>query len=204
MRYLQVSAQPHTKAARAERTVGSVVRVAVTAVYLDLVWLLACLPILTAPAATVGLLQVVGEWRRSGERPTARALVRASRAHLAPASALGGLFLAVGLVLTADLYAIGRMGEERRIWVVAWLAVVVVASMLLLFAPAAVAEGGTGIRPALSTAMRATAGHPWCAAAGVVCVAVAVAVTVLFPVLGLVTGVATAAAVESLWQRTRA
>lgn len=196
-----MSVHTQATATRVEKAVGSIVRVAVTAVYLELVWLLACLPVVTAPAATVSLLRVVAVWMRTGERPTARGLARVARAQLGPATVLGGGLLLVAVVLAGDLYAIGRMGADRRIWLVAWLFVAVVAAVLLLFVPAALADGVTSVRGALSTAARVALAHPLRAAAGVACVVVATALTVALPVLGLVTGVATAAAVESLWRR---
>ncbi len=196
--------RPALAVARLEGTVGALVRVVVTAVYINLVWLLLCLPVVTAPAASIGLLRVVGTWARTGQSPTARGLLRCARTRFAPATLLGCLALGVGLFLVADLYAIGRMGADRRIWLVVWLAVTSIVAVLVVFVPVALADTRTGVRAALSPGVRVTCAHPGRAVVGAACVTATATATVVFPVLALVTGVVTAAIVDRLWRGAKA
>lgn len=78
---------------------------------LNVLWLLCCLPAVTAPAATAAMFEVIRSRHRGEEHGgVVRGFLTAFRQYGARASAVGGLWCLLGLVLVADLVISRRMG----------------------------------------------------------------------------------------------
>lgn len=76
---------------------------------LSLLWLLGCLPLVTAPLATTALFEVVRQ-RRHGEEPAiGRAYLAAFRRYPRTALLTGYGWAGLGLVLAGDLVIVDRM-----------------------------------------------------------------------------------------------
>lgn len=183
---------------------GGVTRVAVTAVYLDMLWLLACLPVVTAPAATVSLLSAVRGWTVDAETPTAGAFFRELRRNFVSGLALAGVQVGVVAFLLLDLYAIGLMGPQRRFWLIAWLTVTVVFALVQVFGLPASAARKMGAWDAVLAAARTAVRHPLSAALAVCLVAVAAIASAAMPALLVVTAVTVAGGLDLLWRRAAA
>jgi uncharacterized membrane protein YesL len=89
--------------------------VALRYLWLDVLWLLSCLPVVTAPAATAALLGVTREWAQGDERP----VLPRFAAHLRRRSGLGllvGLSLTfLGALFAVNFTIVGSMDAGRRI-----------------------------------------------------------------------------------------
>ncbi|MBF8186146.1 YesL family protein [Nonomuraea sp. K274] len=131
------------------------IRVVVVAVYLNLLWLAACLPLVTAPAATAALVTSVRDWTTRDAEPGARSYLTHVWAHRRTATGVG-LILALAAALAAtDLLVIGLMdGVQRRAFLVAWLAVVACGFVAAVFALPVAALERAGVRHSLRTSAR--------------------------------------------------
>ncbi|MGH3660801.1 MAG: DUF624 domain-containing protein [Micromonosporaceae bacterium] len=168
--------------------------------YANLLWLLACLPLVTAPAATCALYQAVDAWRSDHETPTVRAYARGVREHFTSGLLVGLPLGLVAAVLAADLYAIGHMGTWRRPMLVGWLAVTV--SFLLLTAFTAPALASDRRRPlaALRASAHAAIARPAAAAAAVVTLACGAGLVMTAPLAVLIVGSAAMWVLRELWR----
>lgn len=72
-------------------------------VYLNLLWLLACIPVVTAPAATAALFAVVREWTKGRQPPIAPSFLRFMRENARRSLAVAAVGIVVGAILAADL-----------------------------------------------------------------------------------------------------
>ncbi|HEY8472946.1 MAG TPA: DUF624 domain-containing protein [Natronosporangium sp.] len=77
---------------------------------LSLLWLVGCLPLVTAPAATAALFEVVRQRRRGEDPALGRAFLAAGRHYLRSSLLVGYGWAAVGLVLAGDLVIVARLG----------------------------------------------------------------------------------------------
>lgn len=78
---------------------------------LSLLWLVGCLPLVTAPAATAALFEVVRQRRRGDEPAIGRAYLAAFRQYLRTSLLVGYGWAALGAVLVGDLLIADRMGQ---------------------------------------------------------------------------------------------
>lgn len=75
---------------------------------LSLLWLVGCLPVLTAPVATAALFEVTRRRHHGSGHPLARSFLAALREYLPRSLLVGYGWVAVGGVLLADLMIVGR------------------------------------------------------------------------------------------------
>jgi uncharacterized membrane protein YesL len=81
-------------------------------VWLTVLWLVASLPLVTAPAATVALFRVA---RGGLDGITARGFFTAFTADLGRGTRAGGAWTLAGVVLLTDLWAAGRLPDPGRV-----------------------------------------------------------------------------------------
>jgi uncharacterized membrane protein YesL len=89
--------------------------VLVNLLLLNLTWLIACLPIVTAFPATAAMFGVVRDWVRDTDSGIILPFIRHLRANFAQSLGIGFLWLVVGSLLLLDFFVVGSM--------VAWLKV---------------------------------------------------------------------------------
>jgi uncharacterized membrane protein YesL len=77
---------------------------------LSLLWLVGCLPLVTAPAATAALFEVVRQRRRGDEPAIGASFLAAFRQYLRTSMVVGYGWAALGAVLAGDLVIVDRMG----------------------------------------------------------------------------------------------
>lgn len=77
---------------------------------LGLLWLVGCLPVVTAPVATAALFEVTRQRLRGDDPPPVRAFVAAARQYARPALTVGLAWAAIGAVLAADLLIAVQIG----------------------------------------------------------------------------------------------
>jgi uncharacterized membrane protein YesL len=77
---------------------------------LSVLWLVGCLPLVTAPAATAALFEVARQRGRGDEPAIGRSYLAAFRQHLRSSMLVGYGWAALGAVLVGDLLIVGRMG----------------------------------------------------------------------------------------------
>ncbi len=82
-------------------------------VWLTTLWLLACLPVVTAPAATTALFRLART--RSEARAGALEFVAAMRSGFRRSTVTGGGWLVAGAVLAGDLWAIAALPDAMRV-----------------------------------------------------------------------------------------
>ncbi|MCA3748412.1 MAG: YesL family protein [Rubrobacter sp.] len=82
-------------------------------VYLNFLWLLACLPVVTIPVSTTAMFGIVREWVRGDEPPIARRFVSLFGENFRQGLIVGVIWALAGGSLLLDLYLIGRMGSLR-------------------------------------------------------------------------------------------
>ncbi|SED50097.1 DUF624 domain-containing protein [Ruania alba] len=149
---------------------GSIRRLSVLAlgatwlVYLALLWVLACIPVVTAPAATVALVERVRAWDTDGDVPSCRRFLASMGRHGVARSATVVGVLVVYAVLAADLHALGLMEQGRRAAVLIWFAVSITAALLTAFVLPTLANSVVGLAALKRSALLAIARAPLAAA----------------------------------------
>ena len=77
--------------------------------FLNIVWLLACLPVVTIPPATAALFGVVREWVRQEDAGVVGPFVRRFKENFVQSLIVGWLWMLLGAVLLFNLLAIRQM-----------------------------------------------------------------------------------------------
>lgn len=103
---------------------------------LSVLWLVGCLPLVTAPAATAALFEVVRQ-RRHGEQPAlGRAYLAAFRRYARTALLTGYGWVGLGVVLAGDLVIVDRLdlpaGELLQVGLLVLLLLYAMGSVALL------------------------------------------------------------------------
>lgn len=83
-------------------------------VYLNLLWLVACLPVVTIAPSTTALFGVVRGWIRGKDAPTTREFISLFKENFGLALAVGLVWALLGTVLVADFLLVGQMESFRR------------------------------------------------------------------------------------------
>lgn len=169
---------------------------------LNVMWLVACLPVVTAPTATAAMFEVIRS-RHRGEDGAGvfRGYLAALRQYWARASAVGGLWCLLGLVLLADLLISRRIGGTGGL-----VLLLVFCSVALVYAMASAALFPTLVsfeaswHAIVRNATLVALIFPLRSIASILVVAVAVLVTVTVPITLAITGSVTAAAVYHLYR----
>lgn len=185
-----------TATARAAGEVGRLADAALRVsqvVYLGVLWLVACLPLVTIPAATVALVARMRAWRLSGQEPSARDMAREMRTAFARRTLAMLLVAAILAVLAVDLRAIGLApAGVRPAALTAWFAVSIAVAMLTVHVPAVLAADDVGCAAAIRRSARAAVLRPSAALAAVAALAAAAVVLVSAPVSAPLLAVAVA------------
>jgi uncharacterized membrane protein YesL len=171
-------------------------------VYLNLLWLLACLPVVTIPAATTAMFGVTRDWVRGDEPAILRRFVSLFGENLLRSLWLCLLWVLIGATLASDYLLVGQMDSLRRPLYVALLALgALYATASVYLFPVMVshrAKWTTVLRNALLYPVAA----PLATLQGLLVVGIAAFVVVSLPVTILVVGSATAYAVYTLCERS--
>ncbi len=104
--------------------------VLVNLILLNLLWLIACLPVITAFPATAAMFGVVRDWIKDTDSGIVMPFVRHLKANLARSLWIGFVWLAVGCVLLIDFVVIG--GTEAWLKVPAFMLLTLVALCFIL------------------------------------------------------------------------
>lgn len=169
---------------------------------LNVMWLVACVPVVSAPAATAALFEVIRSRHRGEDADGVfRSYVTAFRQVWARATAVGALWCGAGVLLGADLLISQRMGGTAG------------TALFLVFCSASLvfALASTALYPTLASfearwhtiarnAVLIGLLFPLRGIAAVVVVVVASAIVVTLPITLLVAGSVTAAAVYHLYR----
>jgi uncharacterized membrane protein YesL len=91
-------------------------------VYLNLLWLVSCLPVVTIAPATAAMFGVVRGWIRDIDAPTTREFFSLLRENFGQSLAVALVWSVLGAVLAADFLLIGQMESFRRPLYVIFLA----------------------------------------------------------------------------------
>jgi uncharacterized membrane protein YesL len=91
-------------------------------VYLNLLWLVACLPVVTIAPSTAAMFGVVRGWIRGKDTPTTREFFSLFRENFGRSLAVGFVWAVLGAVLAADFLLVGQMESFRRPLYVVFLA----------------------------------------------------------------------------------
>lgn len=87
-------------------------------VYLNALWLLCCLPVVTVGASTTALFYVTLKVAKNEEGNITRAFFRAFRQNFRKATVIWLILLAVGIILALDGYVLYHMRFENAFWTV--------------------------------------------------------------------------------------
>ena len=91
--------------------IGAALTAAIDIVTAGLLWLLCSLPLVTVGAASAALYYCVVKCIRHERGRLVKSFFSAFRRDFKCATLIWLLFLAAGLILTADIYALGQMGD---------------------------------------------------------------------------------------------
>jgi uncharacterized membrane protein YesL len=83
-------------------------------VYLNLLWLVTCLPVVTIAPSTAAMFGVVRGWIRGKDTPTTREFFSLFRETFGRSLAVGLVWTVLGAVLAADFLLVGQMESFRR------------------------------------------------------------------------------------------
>jgi uncharacterized membrane protein YesL len=168
---------------RASDSAYAVLDAATAQIVLSLLWLVASVPLLTAPAATVALFTIVGRRKDGVEEPLLRAYLDALRYELRHSSLPGVGWAVVGLVLAGDLVIAGQMDEGRRVTLVLLGSLIVLYLWVSALALPIYARARMRWRDACRGAVTLAAARPFPAAVPVLLVAAAPLVVWILPLL---------------------
>ncbi len=87
-------------------------------VYLNILWVICCLPIVTAGASTTALFYVTLKMVRNEEGGVTRQFFRAFRNNFRQSTAAWLILLAVGLLMGADGYVLWHLRGENAFWAI--------------------------------------------------------------------------------------
>jgi len=107
-----------------------VVEVLVNLVLLNLIWLVACLPVITAFPATAAMFGVVRDWIRGIDSGVVIPFVQHLKANFAQSLWIGFVWLVVGCVLVIDFVLVGGMEAWLKVPLFVLLALVVLCLLL--------------------------------------------------------------------------
>lgn len=165
-------------------------------VLLSVVWVIACLPVVTAGPATAAMFAVVRGWEEGRDVSAVPAFARYFRENLRQGLITGLAGAAVAALLLADLVIAGALAPPiaSTLGVLAAVAgIVVVATSVYLF-PLMVTYD-LPLRRLVPSALMFAIGKPATTLAGLVVVAAACAVTYVFPLTPMLAGSLVAGAV---------
>lgn len=91
-------------------------------VYLNLLWMVACLPVVTIAPATAAMFGVVRGWMRGKDTPIAREFSSLFRENFGRSLAVGLVWSGLGVFLAVDFLLVGQMESLRRPLYVVFLA----------------------------------------------------------------------------------
>ena len=91
-----------------------VLEVCTNFLYLNLLWLLCSVPVVTLPAATAAMFGVVREWAKGREPGVTGSFFSLFRDNFRQSTWLGLLWAVIGVVLVMDLMVIRGMGTPAR------------------------------------------------------------------------------------------
>ena len=83
-------------------------------VYLNLLWIVTCLPVVTIAPSTTAMFGVVRGWIRGKDVPTTGEFFSLFRENFGRALAVGLVWAVLGAVLAADFLLVGEMESFRR------------------------------------------------------------------------------------------
>jgi uncharacterized membrane protein YesL len=164
-------------------------------VYLNALWLLACLPLVTIAPATAAMFGVVRRWQRGDEPPVARTFFALLKEDFGRNALLGLVWGAVGAVLVVDFVLVARIGALRLPLFVGLLALSVLYAAASVYLFPLMADSSASWRSLLKNALLFPLSQPLSAVQGLAVVAVAVFWVVSLPIAAMVAGSATAWAV---------
>jgi uncharacterized membrane protein YesL len=91
-------------------------------VYLNLLWLVASLPVITIAPSTAALFGVVRGWTRGKDVPTMGEFFSLFRENFGRSLVVGLVWVLLGAMLAVDFLLVGQMGSFRRPLYVVFLA----------------------------------------------------------------------------------
>ena len=171
-------------------------------VYLNVLWLVACIPVVTIPTATSAMFGVARRWVRGDEPPVAREFIRLFRADLRQSLIVGFAWGVIGAVLAMDFYLIGQMETFRRPLYVALFVLVLLYAFASVYVFPVMVNYDLGWTDVMKNALLFSLAAPFTTLQCLLIVAVAAFVTVSLPVAVLISGGATAYAVYFFCDRS--
>ena len=87
-------------------------------VYLNILWFICCIPIVTAGAATTALFYVTLKLAKNEDGNITRAFFRSFKANFKQATVIWLILLSVGIVLGIDGYVLYHMRFENTFWTI--------------------------------------------------------------------------------------
>lgn len=91
-------------------------------VYLNLLWMVACLPVVTIAPASAAMFGVVRGWMRGKDTPIAREFFSLFRENFGRSLVVGLVWSGLGAFLAVDFLLVGQMESFRRPLYVVFLA----------------------------------------------------------------------------------
>ena len=169
---------------------------------LNLMWLVACVPVVTAFPSTAAMFGVVRGWIRNKEGGLARAFAARFRENFTQSILLGVLWALFGAALLLDFFVAGRLpsGAEVVVKSLLFLATILFASTSIYLFPMMV-HYEMGWRALIKNSLLLAVGRLPTTAACLLFVAVMAVLTVVLPILILITGSVTAYVVYGLCDR---
>ena len=169
---------------------------------LNLMWLLACLPVVTAPPATAAMFAVVRDWVRGKETGVLRAFVLRFRQNFVQGLVVGGLWALFGGTLFLDFLVANQLSGGAQ---VVMRSLLVLASILYALASVflfpVMVHYETRWTAIPKNALLLAVGRLPTALVCLLISAVMATLTLILPVLGLISGSLTAYAVYRLCDR---
>lgn len=175
-----------------EGRVYRILEVFTNLVYLNFLWLVACLPVFTIPPSTAAMFGIVREWVKGEEPPVAWRFVFIFREDFRRSLLVGVVWALIGAALAADFYVIGVMETFRRPLYVALFALAVIYACASVYLFPVMADYDVGWKNVLKNAVLFPLASPLTAAQCLLVVGVAAFAAVTLPVTLLISGSATA------------
>lgn len=176
-------------------------RVLTKFLYLNLLWLVTCLPVVTIPAATAAMFGVIRDWLGGTDPHVAKTYVRHLRENACQSTWIGLLWALLGAVLAADFLLVDQVTFLKY----PLYSILCIVAMLYVFASLylfpVMVKYDTTWPVVVKNALLYSLIRPLTTLAGLGVVAVGAAVTLLAPPTVFITGSLTAYCVYRLCAR---
>jgi uncharacterized membrane protein YesL len=170
--------------------------------YLNLLWLLCCVPVLTIAPSTTAMFGVVRDWRRDEEPRIAHRFFSLFRENFRQSLLVGAIWTVIGAVLALDFLLVGQMSAFRRPLFIVLFALVAIYALASVYLFPVMANFDLDWKGVLKNSLLLSLARPFTALQGLLVIGASAFIVVTVPIAMLFAGSVTALCIYFFCDRT--